>query len=46
MILLLFLILAVIIVIGITKMTLVAVGGVIGLVLVLFAFIIRRRKQK
>lgn len=46
MILLLFLILAVIIVIGITKMTLVAVGGVIGLVLVLFAFILRRRKQK
>ena len=46
MILLLFLILAAIIVIGITKMTLVAVGGAIGLVLVLFAFIIRRRKQK
>ena len=46
MVLLLFLILAVIVVTGITKMTLAAVGGAIGLLLVLFAFIIRRRRQK
>lgn len=46
MILLLFLILALLVVTGITKMTLAAIGGAIGLVLVLFAFIIRRRKQK
>ena len=46
MVLLLFLILAVLVVTGITKMTLAAVGCAIGLVIVLFAFIIRRRRQK
>lgn len=46
MVLLLFLILAVLVVTGITKMTLAAAGCAIGLVIVLFTFIIRRRRQK
>lgn len=46
MVLLLVLVLAVVAVIGFTKMTLTAIGGAIGVVIVLFAFLIRRRRQK
>ena len=46
MVLLLLLVLAVIAFIGFTKMTLTVVGAAIGVVLVLFAFIIRRRRQR
>ena len=44
--LLLFLILAVIVAVVFTNMTLYVIGGLLGLLIVLFTFIIRRRKQK
>lgn len=42
----LLLILAVVAVIVFTNMTLKVIGALIGLLIILFAFIIRRRKQK
>ena len=46
MILLLLLVLAVVIAVVFTNMTLYVIGGLIGLVIVLFAFMIKRRKQR
>lgn len=46
MILLLLLVLAVVIAVVFTNMTLYVVGGLIGLLIVLFAFMIKRRKQR
>lgn len=46
MFLLVLLVLAVVIAVTFANMTLYVIGGLIGLLIVLFTFVIRRRKQK
>ena len=46
MFLLVLLVLAVVISVTFANMTLYVIGGLIGLLIVLFTFVIRRRKQK